>query len=310
MTSILLTGGAGYIGSLLVRYLLERKFKIAVYDSLLYGGTSLLPYINHKYFTFLIGDIRDNNLFNSVVKNYDIIIHLAAIVGAPACDKNPHQAYSINVQGTKNVLNSLSPNQLMIFASTISVYGNFLDKLCDESSDINPNSHYAKSKAEAERIVHGFRNSIILRFATGFGVSPRLRHDLLINNFVFTAYSQKRIMSFNKMEIRAFVHVYDISKSILFTIENHKKMQGDTYNVGDNSLNLTKETIAKKIKDRLDCSVHFENNCKDTNTKNYIIAFDKVNKLGFQTEKTIGEGIEELIHVCPLINIKNSFVNL
>jgi len=248
MTRILVTGGAGYIGSILIPFLLDKGFKTSVYDLLLYGGHSLLPFISNKNFSFIKGDIRDKESLSQVVKKNDVIIHLAAIVGLPACSKDKRLAHSINVQGTKNVVSSLSPNQKLIHASTVSIYGASRGDICNENSPLNPISYYANTKTKAEKITLDFKNTICLRFATAFGVSPRMRLDLLINDFVYQAYMNKFLILFEKTYKRTFIHVQDISRSILFAIRNFEKLKNSIFNIGDNSSNLSKEEIALKIK--------------------------------------------------------------
>jgi nucleoside-diphosphate-sugar epimerase len=231
---ILVTGSAGYICSVLISHLLNSGYNVNVYDTLFYGGHSLLPFISNKNFSFIKGDIRDKESIARSIKENDIIIHLAAIVGLLACNKDQNLSYSTNVDGTKNVISSLSPYQQLIFGSTVSNYGASIGNLCTEDSPLNPLSHYAKTKIEAEKIVLDFSNSICLRVATSFGVSPRMRLDLLINDFVYQAYVNKFLILFEKTYKRSFVHVQDISRSILFALKNYEKMRHSIFNVGDN----------------------------------------------------------------------------
>ena len=182
MLKILVTGGAGYIGSVLIPFLLDEGFKVTVYDLLLYGGHSLIPFISNKNFSFIKGDIRDKESLSRSIKKNDVIIHLAAIVGLPACNKDKKLSYSTNVYGTKNVIDSLSSNQQLIHASTVSNYGASTGNTCDEKSALKPISCYGKTKTEAEKIVLDFQDTICLRFATAFGVSPKMKLGLLIND--------------------------------------------------------------------------------------------------------------------------------
>ena len=309
MVKVLVTGGAGYIGSILMPFLLDEGFKVSVYDSLLYGGSSLLPYISNKKFSFINGDIRDKKALGYVIKENDVILHLAAIVGLPACNKDKKLAKSINVEGTKNVVNMLSPNQQLIHASTVSNYGASLGEICDEKSTLNPISYYAKTKTEAEKIVLDFQNTICLRFATAFGVSPRMRLDLLINDFVYQAYMNKFLILFEKTYKRTFVHVQDISRSILFTIKNFEKMNHSIFNIGDNSNNYSKEEIALKIKKRIDYYLHFAYIGEDEDKRNYSVSYAKINSLGFKIEKSVNEGIDELIKACQIFEFRHPFKN-
>lgn len=308
-TKILITGGAGFIGSVLTPLLLEKGFKVTVYDSLLYGGSSLLHFISDKNFAFVKGDIRDKEALSKAINKNDTIIHLAAIVGLPACNKDKKLAHSTNVNGTEDVVNSISPDQLLIHASTVSIYGASPGSVCDENSSLNPISCYGKTKTEAEKIVLDFQNSVCLRFATAFGVSPRIRLDLLINDFVYQAYINKFLILFEKSYKRTFAHVQDIASSILFTIQNHEKMKNSIFNVGDNSNNYSKEEIALKIKDRLDYYLHFADIDGDEDKRNYSVSYKKINSLGFNAIKTVNEGIDELIKACRIFEFKHPYKN-
>lgn len=310
MTKILVTGGAGYIGSILISFLLNEKYKVTIYDSLLYGGFSLLPYISKKNFSFIKGDIRDKESLKCTIEENDIIIHLAAIVGLPACNRNKKLAYSTNVEGTKNIIESISPSQKLVYASTVSNYGASIGEICDENSTLNPISWYGKTKTEAEKISMDFPNSVCLRFATAFGVSPRMRLDLLINDFVYQAYVIKFLILFEKTYNRTFVHVKDISRSILFAIQNFEKMKNSVFNIGDNNNNYSKEEIALKIKKRIDYYLHFADITRDEDKRNYSVSYKKINSLGFKAEKSVDEGIDELIKSCQIFEFKNPYKNI
>ncbi len=306
---ILVTGGAGYIGSVLSPLLLEEGFKVTIYDSLLYGGSTLLPFISQPNFSFIKGDIRDKDSLAAATKNKDIIIHLAAIVGLPACNKDKRLAHSTNIQGTKNVVDSLSPDQYLIHASTVSNYGASTGNMCDEESHLNPISYYGKTKTEAEKTVLDFQNTVCLRFATAFGVSPRIRLDLLINDFVYQAHVNKFLILFEKTYKRTFIHVQDIALSILFAIKNIEKMKHSVFNIGDNSNNYSKEEIARKIKEKIDYYLHFADIGEDEDKRNYSVSYERVNSLGFKTKKTVDEGIDELIKACQIFEFKHPYKN-
>lgn len=310
MIKVLVTGGAGYIGSILMPFLLEQKYKVTVYDSILYGSSSLLPFISNRNFSFNKGDIRDKNSLIHFIKKNDVIIHLAAIVGLPACNKNKILAYSTNVQGTKNVVDSLSPNQPLIHASTVSNYGASFGEICDEKSLLNPISFYAKTKTEAEKIVLDFQNTVCLRFATAFGVSSRMRLDLLINDFVYQVYMNKFLILFEKTYKRTFVHVQDIARSIIFAIQNFEKMKYSIFNIGDDSNNYSKEEIALKIKERIDYYLHFADVGEDEDKRNYGVSYEKINSLGFNTKITVDEGIDELIKACQIFEFRHPYKNI
>jgi nucleoside-diphosphate-sugar epimerase len=308
---ILITGGAGYIGSVLIPMLLHQGFKVTVFDSLLYGGSGLLPYVSNPHFTFIKGDIRDKSALQLVIKAHDLVIHLAAIVGLSACNKDPHLASSINVEGTKNVVENVSPSQRLIYASTVSNYGASTGDVCTEESLLNPLSHYSRTKTEAEKLVlDNSHNSVCFRFATAFGVSPRMRLDLLINDFVYQAYVNRFLILFEKSYKRTFAHVQDICHAILFAIENYDQMQHQVFNVGDNAHNYSKEDIALKIKDRIDYYLHFADIGEDEDKRNYCVSYEKINALGFKAFKTVDEGIDELIKACQIFEFKHPYKNL
>jgi nucleoside-diphosphate-sugar epimerase len=308
---ILITGGAGYIGSVLIPLLLRQEFKVTIFDSLLYGGSSLLPYVSNPDFSFIKGNIRDKSALHLAIKAHDLVIHLAAIVGLSACNKDPHLASSINVEGTKNVVENVSPSQRLIYASTVSNYGASTGDVCTEESPLNPLSHYSRTKTEAEKLVlDNSHNSVCFRFATAFGVSPRMRLDLLINDFVYQAYVNRFLILFEKSYKRTFVHVQDICRAILFAIQNYDQMQHQVLNVGDNANNYSKEEIALKIKDRIDYYLHFADIGEDEDKRNYCVSYEKINALGFKASKTVDEGIDELIKACQIFEFKHPYKNL
>jgi nucleoside-diphosphate-sugar epimerase len=308
---ILITGGAGYIGAMLIPLLLRQGLKITVYDSLLYGGSSLLPYISNPDFAFIKGDIRDKSDLHLAIKAHDLVIHLAAIVGLSACNKDPQLAYSINVEGTKNVAENVSRSQGLIYASTVSNYGASTGNICTEGSPLNPLSHYSRTKTVAEQLIlDNSHNPVCFRFATAFGVSSRMRLDLLINDFVYQACVNKFLILFEKAYKRTFVHVQDICRGILFAIQNYDQMQHQVFNVGDDANNCSKEDIALKIKERIDYYLHFADIEEDEDKRNYCVSYEKINSLGFRVSKTVDEGIDELIKACQIFEFKHPYKNL
>lgn len=307
--NILVTGGSGYIGSILLPLLLRRKYNVTVYDSLMYGGNSLLPFISDHRFSFVRGDVRDKRVLAPLIKSHDAIIHLAAIVGLPACNKDKKLAYSTNVKGTKNVVESMSPHQALIQASTVSNYGASKGDICTEDSALHPISYYAKTKTDAEKIALDFSNTVCLRFATAFGASPRMRLDLLINDFVYQAYMNRFLILFEKTYKRTFAHVQDISRSICFALENFEKMRNSIFNIGDNSNNVSKEDIALKIAERIDYYLHSADIGEDEDQRNYSVSYEKINLIGFKTKKTVDQGIDELIKACQIFEFRHPYKN-
>ncbi len=311
MNNILITGGAGYVGTAILKQFKDLNYNITIYDNLLYGGSSLLPFIGNKKISFINGDIRDKEKLKKFVSKNDIIIHLAAIVGFPACRKDPVLAEQVNYEGTLNLIKSISSkDQLLLSASTGSNYGDLFNEICTEESPLKPLSVYGVTKTKAEKIMHETGNAINYRFATAFGSSNRLRLDLLINDFVFKALKTKNLIIYEKHFQRTFIHVDDIARSFLFAIENYKKMKGNIYNVGSEDMNFTKQQIAEKIKKKIDFYLHYAEIGEDPDKRNYFVSYKKINKLGFSTTITIEEGIDELIKVIDLIDIKSPFTNV
>lgn len=308
--NVLVTGGAGYVGSTLVPILLERGFRVVVLDNLMYGnGASLLGCFRHKGLEFQEGDVRNAADVRRALRGVEAVIHLAAIVGYPACRKDEQHAYQVNVRGTANLVEQLSPSQRLILASTGSNYGAVLD-LCTEETPLNPLSVYGKTKTEAEQIVLRHPESIVYRFATAFGISPRLRLDLMINDFVYQALYTKNLIVYEKDFRRTFLHVRDMAESLLFAIAHGEQMRGQVYNIGAEALNLTKEDVAKKLRERLEFYLHFADVGKDEDQRNYEVSYKKIRSLGFTPGISLEEGIDELIRGLRIIKLKNPLSNV
>lgn len=308
---ILITGGAGFIGSLLAPELLNRGYKVTVLDNLMYdnGNTLLYCFINNN-FRFIKGDIREIKIVEEALKDADIIIHLAAIVGYPACKKDQRIAKEVNLEGTKIINELRSKNQTVIFASTSSNYGHQEDGICTEETPLNPLTLYGETKTQSECVLLETGNAIVFRFATGFGLSPRLRLDLLINDFVFQVLKRKQLIVYEKHYKRAFIHVRDMVRSFAFAIENCNKMLDQVYNVGSDDLNLTKEEIALAIKRKTDFLLHFTDVGRDDDQRNFALSYKKIGTLGFETTVSLEDGLDELIHGLDLIEIKNEYSNI
>jgi len=253
---ILITGGAGYIGTALIPDLLSQGYDVTVYDNLIYNGDVLIPYFRFSNFSFINGNILETDKLREVVKKSDIVIHLAAVVGYDACNKNPELSRLINTVATDNIVQMLSPNQTIFFGSTGSNYG-IVDGICNEDTPLNPQTVYAKTKTDAESIVMTHPSSIAYRFATAFGSSPRLRLDLLVNELTYLAVSQRYMLVYQPENIRTFIHVNDIAKSFLFGIQNLEKMRGNVYNVGSEKMNYTKRNICELIQQKTNCVVYY-----------------------------------------------------
>ncbi len=309
---VLVTGGAGFVGSLLVPELVQRGHEVRVLDSLMYGQLSLLHCFIDGKFEFIRGDIRDKDAVKKAVQGVDHIVHLAAIVGAPACRKDERLAWEVNVEGTINVVESRSLSQGIILASTGSNYG-AVDGVCTEESPLNPLSTYGITKTEAE--AHALRsgNAVVYRFATGFGLSPRLRLDLMINDFVFQAVKNGSLIVYEKGFRRTFIHVRDMVRALVFAVENYDRLvgeMGNVFNVGNEVMNYTKEQVALKIRDRVDFWLHFADVDSDPDKRDYEVSYEKVRSKGFEITVSLEQGIGELIHGCRMVSLRNPLSNV
>tara|TARA_R110000744_G_scaffold37817_2_gene86444 strand:- start:724 stop:1653 length:930 start_codon:yes stop_codon:yes gene_type:complete len=309
MKNILITGGAGYIGSVLVPELLKEGHKVCVYDSLLFGGNGLLSHFRDPNFTFVKGDIRDTKKLKPLLEDKDIIIHLAAIVGYPACSRNPELTKEVNLEATKKLVNMVRKDQYILFGSTGSNYGAVKD-ICTEESPLNPLSLYGETKTEAEKYIMENCNATAYRFATAFGSSPRLRLDLLVNDFVCKAIRDKYIVVYESHFMRTFIHVYDIARSFIHAINNQNIMQGNVYNVGSNKMNCSKKDICTLIKKQTDYYLHLGDFDGDADKRNYIVSYDKISKTGFNTSISLEEGIDELVNSINCIKFDNPYSNV
>lgn len=294
---VLVTGGAGYLGSVLCEHLLDEGHKVTVLDNLLYKQKSLFQFISNSNFDFVFGDVRNKELMEKLLRDVEVVIPLAAIVGAPACDMDPLMALSVNFDAIK-LLNKLrSKNQLIVYPTTNSGYGTKSgDVFCTEETPLEPISLYGKTKSDAEAELLASENAITLRLATVFGMSPRMRVDLLVNHFVYVAVKDGYIVIFEKDFKRNFVHIRDIAECFLFCIKNAKKMVGRPFNVGLDSANLSKEELALKIKEQLpNFYIHFAPIGSDPDKRNYIVSNQRLKEAGFEAKYSLEEGIKELI---------------
>ena len=307
---VLITGGAGYIGTSLLPLLLERGYKVTVFDSLLFGGDQLLPFFKYSNFSFVKGDIRDLSAITEQCKDKDIVIHLAAIVGFPACRNYPELAQTTNVDGTKNIAHAVSKDQLVLFGSTGSNYGALEDEVCTEDTPLHPLSHYGKTKTAAEQYLRENTTCIAHRFATAFGVSPRLRLDLLINDFTYLAIKQQYLVVYESHFMRTFIHVSDIARSFVFAIDNADKMKGEVYNVGSEKMNYSKHHICEMIKKETGTYVHYADVGEDADKRNYVVSYNKINTLGYDTTITVEAGIKELVRALQVIQVHNRYTNI
>ena len=309
MKKLLVTGGAGYIGSVLVPELLKEGHQVCVYDSLLFGGNGLLPHFRNPNFSFIKGDIRDTKNLEKAMNGQDIIIHLAAIVGYPACSRNPELTLEVNLDATKRMVDLVKENQYVLFGSTGSNYGAVKD-ICTEQTPLNPLSLYGETKTEAEQYIMNNCNATAYRFATAFGSSPRLRLDLLVNDFACKAIRDKYIVVYESHFMRTFIHVYDIARSFIHAINNESIMKGEVYNVGSDKMNCSKKQICNLIKDKVDYYLHLADFGEDADKRNYIVSYEKIKKTNFDTTISLEEGIDELTKSIDCIKFDNPYSNV
>ena len=297
---VLITGGAGYIGTVLTELLLERGHDVTIYDRLMYDGTPLVKFFSYNNFSFINGDILDVDNLKENCKDKDVVIHLAAIVGYLACDNNKEMTKDVNVIGTQNVVDSMSPSQLLLFGSTGSNYGK-VDGICTEETPLNPGTLYGVTKTEAEDIVMDRENSVAYRFATAFGISHRLRMDLLINDLTYKAITEGALVIYQSSAMRTFIHARDMANSFLFAMET-RGMSGQVYNCGSNDMNYSKKDICEMIKDKTGCYVHYNDFDYDKDNRDYEVSYDKLEALGFEVTIGVERGIDELIDVYKVLN--------
>ncbi|HEY2917707.1 MAG TPA: NAD(P)-dependent oxidoreductase [Candidatus Binatia bacterium] len=294
---VLVTGGAGYLGSVLCERLLDAEYDVTAVDSLVYQQNSLFHLCANPRFEFLHGDVRDECLMQRLIAQADVLIPLAAIVGAPACDRDPSFARSVNLEAVRLLNRLRSPEQLVVYPTTNSGYGTKTgDVFCTEETTLEPISLYGQTKTQAEQELLGSPNVITLRLATVFGMSPRLRLDLLVNHFVYAAATNGYIVIFEKDFKRNYIHIRDVADCFVYCIENTKRMAGKPYNAGLDAANLSKEELALKIKHYVpNFYVHFADVGSDPDKRNYIVSNQRLREAGFEAKRSLEEGIEELL---------------
>jgi nucleoside-diphosphate-sugar epimerase len=310
---VLITGGAGYLGSVLAGHLIEEGYEVTVFDNLMYRQTSLLHLFEHRHeFTFIRGDVRDNYNLVHLVEKHDVVIPLAAIVGMPACDADTKLATDVNFGQIKTLVKTLSNDQQIILPNTNSQYGSS-DNIITEESPFKPLSHYARTKCDAEDIMLESGNGISLRLATVFGVSPRMRQDLLVNDFVYRSVTDGFLVLFESHFKRNYIHVKDIARTFQFMIENYDDCSGEAFNVGLSTANLSKLELAEKIKEYIPELVIVQNEFKmDFDQRNYIVSNDKLESHGWGPRFDLDFGIQTLIPAYEMMIKRNNreFTNL
>jgi len=290
---VLVTGGAGYVGVVLSKALLDQAHKVTILDNFMYGYDSVMHLIPNHNLSVIKRDIRND--LSDLIKDYDAIFHLAGISGYPACEANPSAAHYINVDATRKLVDLLSKDQLLVNASTTSFYGN-TDAICTEETPIKPTSLYGITKHQAEEVMMERENSISLRFATIFGVSPKMRVDLLANDFAYRAVHERCIVLFEPLARRTFMHINDAVQAYLFALEHSQAMQGHIYNAGKEEMNFTKLEIAEQLKAITNCEL-IQTKIDDPDMRSFTISFEKIRQLGYKTTCSMEQGIEELVEL-------------
>ena len=309
--NILVTGGGGYLGSMMVPALLSTGYKVTVLDNFMYKQNSLGHICDDRKLEIVCDDVRNKNIVKSLLKKADIVIPLAAYVGAPLCDRDPFGATSINHDAITMMLKEVSKDQMILMPTTNSAYGSGdANNYCTEESELRPISKYAYEKVRVEEELMTHENSISFRLATVFGMSPRMRIDLLVNDFVYRAVNDKFIILFESHFKRNYIHIKDVTNVFLHAINNYNSMKNEIYNVGLSDTNLSKEELCEAIKKKIHDFVYLEATVgADPDQRNYIVSNKKIENTGFKTLYSLENGILELIKGYQMIR-NNVYTNV
>jgi nucleoside-diphosphate-sugar epimerase len=299
---VLITGGAGYLGSVIVGKLLNAGDEVVVLDKLLFNQTSLLQYTSNPNFKFIYGDVRNESLLEKLCKEADAIIPLAAIVGFPACAADPQLAKEINFKQIVNIVR-FSKGKKILYPNTNSGYGIAEGQTeCTEESPLTPISVYGQTKCDAENFLRTSTDAITFRLATVFGVSPRMRTDLLVNDFTYKAITDKYIVVFERNFKRNFIHVEDVASAFLFMLYGYDFYKGEVFNVGLSSANLSKQELLEKIQSHVnDFAVSYNDYYEDPDKRDYIVSNAKIEETGWKPEWDLDRGIKQLIQGYQMI---------
>jgi nucleoside-diphosphate-sugar epimerase len=308
---VLITGGSGYLGSIMSERMLAEGYDVTVVDSLRFQQNSLFHLCANPNFEFVNGDVRDEGLMSRLVSKADVIVPLAAVVGAPACAQDPWLTREVNVEAVRTINKLRSQEQLVVYPTTNSGYGTQTgDVMCTEETPLEPISLYGQTKSEAEGLVLDSANAMTLRLATVFGVSPRMRLDLLVNHFTHEAVTSGYIVIFEKDFKRNYVHIRDVADCFIHCIQNSHKMIGRPYNVGLDAANLSKEELALKIQEYVpNFYLHFSEIGSDPDKRNYIVSNQRLREAGFEAQRTLDGGILELLKAYRMMG-RGSYQNV
>ena len=297
MIGVLVTGGAGYLGAVLVGHLLRRRYRVTVVDNLLYRQASLLQYCREPAFDFVRGDVRDEALMRKLIKSHDALIPLAAIVGMPACARDLVSATSVNFDAVVLLNRLRSREQPVVYPCTNSGYGTKSGEVhCTEETPLEPISLYGTTKVDAEKALLENPNTVTLRLATVFGVSPRMRLDLLVNDFTYRAVTDRYLVLYEKDFKRNYLHIDDVAGVFCHALEHFDEMKGEPYNVGLDAANISKEDLALTIKASVpDLLIQTTAIGSDPDKRNYVVSNEKIKKKGFEARHSLEEGIQQLI---------------
>ncbi len=294
---ILITGGAGYLGSIAAARLLDAGHRVTVLDNLMYGQGHLFHLCADPRFDFVLGDAREERVMAPLVRQADAILHLACIVGASACDRDPLAARSTNVDSVRLLARLRSPAQRVVYPTTNSGYGTKSGAtFCTEETPLDPISLYGATKVEAERLLLDEPNTIAFRLATVFGMSPRMRLDLLVNHFTLTAVTDRYLVIFEKDFKRNYVHIRDVADAFLYALEHGDAMVGRPFNLGLDDANLSKAELAEAIRRQVPgFFIHYAELGSDPDKRNYIVSNQRLREAGFEARRSLEDGIAELI---------------
>jgi len=294
---ILITGGAGYLGTVITKKMLDAGHEVTVVDNLLFKQLSPLHYTHNPKYNFIYGDVRNSVMLKMLVGIHDVIIPLAAIVGFPACKADPKLAWEVNYAQIKTILEVITTDQIILYPNTNSGYGIGIGQTeCTEESPLNPISVYGESKCAAEKLLLEGSQAICFRLATVFGTSARMRTDLLVNEFVYKAMTDKYITVFEKHFKRNFIHIQDVADVFLWALDNYETMKRNVYNVGLSDANLSKQELLEKIKEYIpNFAISYSDFYEDPDKRDYIVSNTKLEATGWKPKYTLDDGIIELM---------------